>query len=176
MPSDFELKLLQNYEREGRPLEDLSDEDQFMMRFGKIPRLAQRITTLTFMGNFPESLKRLQPVSLAFTSACFRRQFLVATNLAVRKFSVNLVLNYALSSACRHHAVLVDAFSERDYLSKLSGILFCGNFRALFITLIKVCPDILFSPITTATGLCYSCLRFYQVLHQTEEDVRGMSH
>lgn len=61
VPSDFELKLLQNYEREGRPLEDLSDEDQFMMRFGKIPRLAQRITTLTFMGNFPESLKRLQP-------------------------------------------------------------------------------------------------------------------
>ncbi|XP_062388254.1 formin-like protein 1 [Sardina pilchardus] len=61
VPSDYELKLLQNYEREGRALEELSDEDQFMMRFGKIPRLAQRITTLTFMGNFPESLKRLQP-------------------------------------------------------------------------------------------------------------------
>uniref|UniRef100_A0A8C2DW67 Formin-like 1a n=1 Tax=Cyprinus carpio TaxID=7962 RepID=A0A8C2DW67_CYPCA len=61
IPSEFEMKLLQNYEKEGRPLEDLSDEDRFMVRFGKIPRLAQRINTLTFMGNFPESMKRLQP-------------------------------------------------------------------------------------------------------------------
>ncbi len=57
------MKLLQNYEKEGRPLEDLSEEDRFISRFGKIPRLAQRINTLTFMGNFPESMKRLQPVS-----------------------------------------------------------------------------------------------------------------
>ncbi|RXN18348.1 formin 1 [Labeo rohita] len=61
IPSEYELKLLQNYEKEGRSLEDLSDEDRFMCRFGKIPRLAQRINTLTFMGNFPESIKRLQP-------------------------------------------------------------------------------------------------------------------
>uniref|UniRef100_A0AAY4D121 Formin-like 1a n=1 Tax=Denticeps clupeoides TaxID=299321 RepID=A0AAY4D121_9TELE len=69
IPSEYELKLLQNYEREGRPLEDLSEEDQFMMRFGKIPRLAQRISTLTFMGNFPESIKRLQPQLDAIISA-----------------------------------------------------------------------------------------------------------
>ncbi|CAB1341732.1 unnamed protein product [Coregonus sp. 'balchen'] len=61
VPSDYELKLLQNYEKEGRPLDELSEEDRFMMRFGKIPRLAQRINTLTFMGNFPESVKRLHP-------------------------------------------------------------------------------------------------------------------
>uniref|UniRef100_A0A8C8H422 Formin-like protein 1 n=1 Tax=Oncorhynchus tshawytscha TaxID=74940 RepID=A0A8C8H422_ONCTS len=61
VPSDYEMKLLQNYEKEGRPLDDLAEEDRFMMRFGKIPRLAQRISTLTFMGNFPESVKHLQP-------------------------------------------------------------------------------------------------------------------
>ncbi|XP_059413662.1 formin-like protein 1 isoform X2 [Carassius carassius] len=61
IPSEYEMKLLQNYEKEGRSLEDLSDEDRFISRFGKIPRLAQRINTLTFMGNFPESMKRLQP-------------------------------------------------------------------------------------------------------------------
>uniref|UniRef100_A0A8C1ZVD8 Formin-like 1a n=1 Tax=Cyprinus carpio TaxID=7962 RepID=A0A8C1ZVD8_CYPCA len=61
IPSEYEMKLLQNYEKEGRPLEDLSEEDRFISRFGKIPRLAQRINTLTFMGNFPESMKRLQP-------------------------------------------------------------------------------------------------------------------
>lgn len=61
VPSDYELKLLLNYEKEGRPMEELSDEDRFMIRFGKIPRLSQRISTLTFMGNFPETVKRLQP-------------------------------------------------------------------------------------------------------------------
>ncbi|XP_072549489.1 formin-like protein 1 [Salminus brasiliensis] len=61
IPSDYEMKLLQNYEKEGRPLEELSDEDRFMMRFGKIKRLAQRISTLTFMGNFSDTVKRLQP-------------------------------------------------------------------------------------------------------------------
>ena len=63
VPSDYELKLLLNYEKEGRSMEELSDEDRFMMRFGKIPRLSQRINTLTYMGNFPETVKRLQPVS-----------------------------------------------------------------------------------------------------------------
>lgn len=62
IPSDFELKLLVNYEKDGRPLEELTDEDRFMLRFGKIPRLKQRINTLTFMGNFPDTVKRVQPV------------------------------------------------------------------------------------------------------------------
>lgn len=67
IPSDFELKLMVNYEKDGRPLEELTDEDQFMFRFGKIPRLSQRINTLTFMGNFPDTVRRLQPVSLSYT-------------------------------------------------------------------------------------------------------------
>lgn len=62
IPSDFELKLLINYEKDGRPLEELTDEDRFMLRFGKISRLRQRINTLTFIGNFPDTVKRLQPV------------------------------------------------------------------------------------------------------------------
>uniref|UniRef100_A0A8C6TP73 Formin-like 1a n=1 Tax=Neogobius melanostomus TaxID=47308 RepID=A0A8C6TP73_9GOBI len=61
IPSDFEMKLLKNYEKDGRPLEELAAEDQFVLRFGKIPRLNQRINTLTFMGNFPDTVKRLQP-------------------------------------------------------------------------------------------------------------------
>lgn len=62
IPSDYELKLLVNYEKDGRPPEELTEEDQFMLRFGKIPHLRQRINTLTFMGNFPDTVKRLQPV------------------------------------------------------------------------------------------------------------------
>ncbi|XP_023691360.2 formin-like protein 1 isoform X1 [Paramormyrops kingsleyae] len=69
IPTDFEMKLMQNYERDGRPLDELSDEDRFMVRYGKISRLPQRISTLTFMGNFPESVKRIQPQQNAIISA-----------------------------------------------------------------------------------------------------------
>uniref|UniRef100_A0A671Y1R5 Formin like 1 n=1 Tax=Sparus aurata TaxID=8175 RepID=A0A671Y1R5_SPAAU len=61
IPSDYELKLLVNYEKDGRPLDELTNEDQFILQFGKIKRLKQRINTLTFMGNFPETVKRIQP-------------------------------------------------------------------------------------------------------------------
>ncbi|XP_068605472.1 formin-like protein 1 [Brachionichthys hirsutus] len=61
IPTEYDLKLLVNYEKDGRPLEELTNEDRFMLRFGKIPRLKQRISTLTFMGNFPDTVKRLQP-------------------------------------------------------------------------------------------------------------------
>ncbi|XP_070778577.1 formin-like protein 1 [Enoplosus armatus] len=69
IPSDFEMKLLVNYEKDGRPLEELTNEDQFILRFGKIPRLQKRINTLTFMGNFPETVKRLQPQLNSIISA-----------------------------------------------------------------------------------------------------------
>ncbi|KAL0984189.1 hypothetical protein UPYG_G00138290 [Umbra pygmaea] len=61
IPSEYEIKLIQKYEHDGRPLDELPEEDRFMVRFGKIPRLAQRISTLTFMGNFPESIQLIQP-------------------------------------------------------------------------------------------------------------------
>lgn len=63
IPSDYELKLLVNYEKDGRPMEELADEDKFILNFGRIPRLQQRLNTLTFMGNFPDTVKSLQPVS-----------------------------------------------------------------------------------------------------------------
>lgn len=65
IPTEYEMKLIRNYEREGRPLDELSEEDRFMVRFSQIPRLSQRISTLTFMGNFPESVQLVQPVSPA---------------------------------------------------------------------------------------------------------------
>uniref|UniRef100_A0A3B3TYH0 FH2 domain-containing protein n=1 Tax=Poecilia latipinna TaxID=48699 RepID=A0A3B3TYH0_9TELE len=61
IPTEFEMKLIQTYESEGRSLDELSEEDRFMARFGKIPRLSQRISTLTFMGNFTESIQNIQP-------------------------------------------------------------------------------------------------------------------
>ncbi|XP_061564234.1 formin-like protein 1 isoform X2 [Cololabis saira] len=61
IPTDYEMRLIHSYENEGRPLDELSEEDRFMVRFSKIPRLSQRISTLTFMGNFTESVQHIQP-------------------------------------------------------------------------------------------------------------------
>uniref|UniRef100_A0A672ZPA4 Formin like 1 n=1 Tax=Sphaeramia orbicularis TaxID=375764 RepID=A0A672ZPA4_9TELE len=69
IPTEYEMKLIHNYECEGRPLDELSEEDRFMVRFSKIPRLAQRISTLTFMGNFPESVHLIEPQLNAIIAA-----------------------------------------------------------------------------------------------------------
>lgn len=62
MPTEAEVKTLRQYERERRPLSDLTDEDRFMMMFSKIERLPQRMTIMAFMGNFSDSLQMLTPV------------------------------------------------------------------------------------------------------------------
>ncbi|XP_067291417.1 formin-like protein 1 [Pseudorasbora parva] len=69
IPSDYEQKLIQNYESEGRPLLELSEEDRFMVAFSRIPRLSQRISTLTFMGNFSDSILLIKPQLNAIIAA-----------------------------------------------------------------------------------------------------------
>ncbi|KAM3591799.1 uncharacterized protein V6R79_007705 [Siganus canaliculatus] len=69
IPSEYETKLIHGYECEGRPLDELSEEDRFMVRFSRIPRLSQRISTLTFMGNFSDSVQLLQPQLNALIAA-----------------------------------------------------------------------------------------------------------
>lgn len=62
MPTESEVKVLRQYERERRPLAELTDEDRFMMLFSKIERLPQRMTIMAFMGNFSDSAQMLTPV------------------------------------------------------------------------------------------------------------------
>ncbi len=63
MPTESEVKMLRQYERERRPMDGVTDEDRFMMLFSKIERLPQRMTIMAFMGNFSDSLQMLTPVS-----------------------------------------------------------------------------------------------------------------
>lgn len=63
LPTESEVKVLRLYERERKPLENLSDEDRFMMQFSKIERLLQKMTIMAFVGNFAESIQMLTPVS-----------------------------------------------------------------------------------------------------------------
>uniref|UniRef100_A0A8C6QJV8 Formin-like 2 n=1 Tax=Nannospalax galili TaxID=1026970 RepID=A0A8C6QJV8_NANGA len=69
LPTENEVKVLRLYERERKPLENLSDEDRFMMQFSKIERLMQKMTIMAFVGNFAESIQMLTPQLHAIIAA-----------------------------------------------------------------------------------------------------------
>ncbi|ERE70297.1 formin-like protein 2 [Cricetulus griseus] len=69
LPTENEVKVLRVYERERKPLENLSDEDRFMMQFSKIERLMQKMTIMAFIGNFAESIQMLTPQLHAIIAA-----------------------------------------------------------------------------------------------------------
>ncbi|XP_032759179.1 formin-like protein 2 isoform X1 [Rattus rattus] len=69
LPTENEVKVLRLYERERKPLENLSDEDRFMMQFSKIERLMQKMTIMAFIGNFTESIQMLTPQLHAIIAA-----------------------------------------------------------------------------------------------------------
>uniref|UniRef100_A0A669DT31 Formin-like 2b n=1 Tax=Oreochromis niloticus TaxID=8128 RepID=A0A669DT31_ORENI len=69
LPTEAEVKLLRQYERDRKPLEALSDEDRFMMQFSRLERLGQRMTIMTFMGNFSDNVQMLTPQLHAMIAA-----------------------------------------------------------------------------------------------------------
>ncbi|XP_072350183.1 formin-like protein 3 isoform X2 [Scyliorhinus torazame] len=69
LPLESEVKLLRQYEKERKPLDELSNEDRFMLQFSKIERLPQRMTIMTFVGNFSENTQMLNPQLNAIIAA-----------------------------------------------------------------------------------------------------------
>ncbi|NWY60927.1 FMNL1 protein, partial [Chionis minor] len=69
LPTEYEQMLIGKFEREQQPLEELSDEDQFMIRFSKIPRLSERMNVMIFLGNFNDTAQLLMPQLNAIIAA-----------------------------------------------------------------------------------------------------------
>ncbi|XP_040395630.1 formin-like protein 3 isoform X5 [Cygnus olor] len=69
LPTEAEVKALRQYERERKPLEELADEDRFMLQFSKVERLPQRMAIMAFLGNFAENLQMLTPQLNAIIAA-----------------------------------------------------------------------------------------------------------
>ncbi|XP_039187254.1 formin-like protein 1 isoform X2 [Crotalus tigris] len=61
IPTEYEMTLIRKYEKEQHPLDELSDEDQFMIKFSKIPRLTERMNIMTFLGSFTDTVQLLLP-------------------------------------------------------------------------------------------------------------------
>ncbi|XP_068266491.1 formin-like protein 3 isoform X3 [Nyctibius grandis] len=69
VPTEAEAKALRRWERERKPLEELADEDRFMLLFSKVERLPQRMAIMAFLGNFGETLQMLTPQLNAIIAA-----------------------------------------------------------------------------------------------------------
>ncbi|MGH0128232.1 UNVERIFIED_CONTAM: hypothetical protein FKN15_033788 [Acipenser sinensis] len=69
LPTENEVKVLRQYEKEKKPLESLTNEDRFMMQFSKIERVMQKMTIMAFIGNFSESVQMLTPQLHAIIAA-----------------------------------------------------------------------------------------------------------
>uniref|UniRef100_A0AAV2LBM3 Formin-like 2b n=1 Tax=Knipowitschia caucasica TaxID=637954 RepID=A0AAV2LBM3_KNICA len=69
LPTESEVKILRQFERERKPVEHLSPEDRFMLQFSRIERLQQRMGILTFMGNFSDNMQMLTPQLHAMIAA-----------------------------------------------------------------------------------------------------------
>ncbi|MBN3307461.1 FMNL3 protein, partial [Amia calva] len=69
LPTEAEVKVMRQYERDRRPLDQLAEEDRFMLYFSKIERLTQRMNIITFVGNFQENLTMLTPQLNAIIAA-----------------------------------------------------------------------------------------------------------
>lgn len=61
LPTESESKVFRQYERERRPLDQLTEEDRFMLFFSKIERLTQRMNIITFVGNFTDNVNMHTP-------------------------------------------------------------------------------------------------------------------
>uniref|UniRef100_A0A8D2MS26 Formin-like 1 n=1 Tax=Zonotrichia albicollis TaxID=44394 RepID=A0A8D2MS26_ZONAL len=69
LPTEYERSLIGKFEREQQAPEELSDEDQFMVRFSKIPRLAERMNVMIFLGSFGDTAQLLMPQLNAIIAA-----------------------------------------------------------------------------------------------------------
>ncbi|OXB71712.1 UNVERIFIED_CONTAM: hypothetical protein H355_005884 [Colinus virginianus] len=69
LPTEYERTLIGKFEREQQSPEELSEEDQFMVRFSKIPRLAERMNVMIFLGNFNDTAQLLMPQLNAIIAA-----------------------------------------------------------------------------------------------------------
>lgn len=59
----FQIKAYREYERERKPINQLTEEDQFMLNLSKIDRLSTKLQIMSFIANFFDNIHMVTPVS-----------------------------------------------------------------------------------------------------------------
>lgn len=70
VPTDAEIKLFKEYTNEKKDVNLLTDEDKFVLQLTKVERITSKLSIMSYMGNFFESLHRVGPVSRLFVVVC----------------------------------------------------------------------------------------------------------
>lgn len=61
-PTEQEIKAYKEYVTDKKDINQLTDEDKFMLQLTKIERLAAKLSIMNYMGNFVECLHLISPV------------------------------------------------------------------------------------------------------------------
>lgn len=69
IPNDTEIKAYREYERERKPINQLTEEDQYMLQLSKVDRLSTKLQIMSFIANFFDSVHTVTPQVHAIITA-----------------------------------------------------------------------------------------------------------
>lgn len=65
VPTEQELKLFKDFVIEKKNVNLLTDEDKFVLNLTKVERISSKLSIMSYMGNFFDSIHLISPVSFA---------------------------------------------------------------------------------------------------------------
>ncbi|XP_050738380.1 formin-like protein isoform X2 [Eriocheir sinensis] len=69
VPTDAEIKAYREYERERKPVNQMTEEDQFMLNLSKVDRLSTKLQIMSFIANFFDNIHMVTPQIHAIITA-----------------------------------------------------------------------------------------------------------
>lgn len=62
IPNEQEIKAYKEYVADKKDINQLTDEDKFMLQLTKVERISAKLSIMNYMGNFFDSLHLISPV------------------------------------------------------------------------------------------------------------------
>lgn len=59
----YQIKAYREYERDRKPINQMTEEDQFMLNLSKVDRLSTKLQIMSFIANFFDNIHMVTPVS-----------------------------------------------------------------------------------------------------------------
>ncbi|XP_064078271.1 formin-like protein isoform X4 [Macrobrachium nipponense] len=69
VPNEAEIKLYREYERDRKPINQLTEEDQYMLQLSKIDRLSTKLQVMSYIANFFDNVHTVTPQVHAIITA-----------------------------------------------------------------------------------------------------------
>lgn len=92
-PTEQEIKAYKEYVADKKDVNQLTDEDKFMLQLTKIERISAKLSIMNYMGNFVECLHLISPVS-TLVAIYFDHQSIM---------HYTIIICYYLTANCRNN-------------------------------------------------------------------------